>query len=594
MKQNLAGIKRVVNSIKIKRRMLISYLLLILVSLTCVSLFTWNKVEGLISGYSRKVLLEAMDKTSDYLKYEIGGIINISNELVSHQRIREVLSADPSYYSFKRQYEAYREIEEFIERKINTTNIRNVRIYIRKGFFFSNQGVYFFRLDELENTIEYQRIHEKSGMLYVYSPAREAPGPQNDKLAFSRAIFNVAGNQLQGIISVEIRRKNIEETLGTANIFDMGGILLVDSEMEVAASVWKKAMWRIQPEIISKILSERERVLKTIHLGGQTFLAGYKSVGYYNWAVIPIISVEAINKKSREVMVQFLLFVLITGVVAFLMAYFSFISVVRRLERLKDKMNGVLQSQFERIEVDGRDEISELQESYNFMIQKFVTLLEENYKTGKKAKSYEIKTLQAQINPHFLYNTLDFIKWSAKKNDLNEISQFVVKLSKFYRLSLSGGRDLVTLSEEIQHASLYIDLINMRYKNIVNLTLKLPAEHLRYLVPRISLQPIVENAVMHGILEKSTGRGEITISSVVGDGTLEICVFDDGVGMKEDTLEKLRNRSLESSMFGGYGLRNTDERIRLEFGQDYGLTFESGPGEGTRVTLRLAAVLEEF
>jgi two-component system sensor histidine kinase YesM len=239
----------------------------------------------------------------------------------------------------------------------------------------------------------------------------------------------------------------------------------------------------------------------------------------------------------------------------------------------------------------GKDEIGELMESFNFMIQRIKILIEEQYKSGQEIKSAELKALQAQINPHFLYNTLDLINWTAIKYNVPEISSTVKSLSRFYKLSLSKGRDTVPISDELEHVKLYTDIQNRRFENKIILDIQVEDRILGYNVPKIILQPIVENSILHGILEKDDKAGRITITGALQQDTIILKVSDDGVGMDEEAINDILNAKTDEIY--GYGVWNINNRLRLYYGEEAGLLIRSEIGKGTEAEIRIPAVADE-
>lgn len=214
----------------------------------------------------------------------------------------------------------------------------------------------------------------------------------------------------------------------------------------------------------------------------------------------------------------------------------------------------------------------------------------------------EFLVLQSQINPHFLYNTLDAITWLAESGDRETVVKMVDSLSGFFRASLNKGKDIVTVSEELLHIRSYLEIQKIRYQDILEYEIRVPEDYGDVLIPKITIQPLVENALYHGI-KNNRGGGRIEITANDHDGVLTICVCDNGIGMDKDRLrqvrEAIRNNEPQSpdnstpGTTGSYGLYNVNERIRLHFGDEYGITIESEPGVGTTSNIHLPLETKE-
>ena len=210
----------------------------------------------------------------------------------------------------------------------------------------------------------------------------------------------------------------------------------------------------------------------------------------------------------------------------------------------------------------------------------------------KQLRKAEFELLQAQINPHFLYNTLDTIVWSAEAGNQKQVVKMVGSLSDFFRSSLNKGKELVTVRDELQHVRSYLEIQQIRYQDILKYEIDVPQELFDYQIPKITIQPIVENALYHGIKNKR-GGGTIVVSGKDEGETMLIQVKDDGKGMKPERLKEIR-RGLLGEKLGNtaiYGLYNVNERIRLSFGEEYGVNVESTYEVGSCISVRLPKIL---
>lgn len=206
----------------------------------------------------------------------------------------------------------------------------------------------------------------------------------------------------------------------------------------------------------------------------------------------------------------------------------------------------------------------------------------------KQLRKAEFELLQAQINPHFLYNTLDAIVWSAEAGNQKQVVKMVGSLSEFFRSSLNKGKELVRVREELSHARSYLEIQQIRYQDILSYEVDVPEELFEYEIPKITVQPIVENALYHGIKNRR-GGGKITITGKEGENDYRLIVTDDGMGMDSERLSEitkgLADKAPEDAKI--YGLYNVNERIRLFYGEEYGISIESEYDKGTTVTIRL-------
>jgi two-component system sensor histidine kinase YesM len=279
-----------------------------------------------------------------------------------------------------------------------------------------------------------------------------------------------------------------------------------------------------------------------------------------------------------------------TGIIALLVALiFIFIftcwltapitKLIKHMERFENNYERIP------IEIPSHDEMGKLGESYNSMLNTIDSLITDVEDLYKKQKIFELKALQAQINPHFLYNTLDSIIWMIQSGEYKGAEQMVSLLAKFFRISLSQGQDIISLKKELEHATSYLSIQNIRFKDKFDFSVQADENLLQYLCPKLSIQPLLENAIYHG-MEGIYDDGEIQISIYEKNSLIHIDVIDNGLGMPPETIEYIMHNKVVSSKRGsGIGVRNVDERIKLIFGNAYGVVITSELDEGTTASI---------
>ena len=245
-----------------------------------------------------------------------------------------------------------------------------------------------------------------------------------------------------------------------------------------------------------------------------------------------------------------------------------------------------------RAQGEGLDEIAVLNASFNQMMEEIGNLVEDIRVEELNLRAAELRVLQEQINPHFLYNTLDNIIWLAESKDTEQVVKMVSALSSFFRTTLSKGREFISVREEGEHIRSYLEIQQFRYRDILEYDVSIPEELWEYQVIKLTLQPLVENALYHGI-KKKRGKGHISVSAERYKDVLIFKVKDDGMGMDEARLEQVRGildgSVVEEQQSGGFGLFNVNQRIQLHYGAEYGLKVQSTYGEGTEVWVRIPA-----
>lgn len=272
-----------------------------------------------------------------------------------------------------------------------------------------------------------------------------------------------------------------------------------------------------------------------------------------------------------------------------LLSYYIPKSVTKPLKHLSEVTGAVANGNLEiRASISDGAEVKQLGDSFNVMIEKINELLEQVTGEQIRLRKAELELLQAQINPHFLYNTLDTIVWLAESGKQDMVVSMVGSLSDFFRTSLNQGKDIISIKEELVHVQSYLAIQQVRYQDIMDYSINVPIELFEGTIPKITLQPLVENALYHGIKNKR-GGGHISITGAKEDDFWVLTVTDNGIGMTEERLSEviksINHKSLEETDI--YGVFNVNERIKLAFGEKYGLRIESKYGEGTIISVML-------
>lgn len=325
-----------------------------------------------------------------------------------------------------------------------------------------------------------------------------------------------------------------------------------------------------------------------VRSGGREYYARMSEIGESGlllYAVMPSDTIRGVFRKTG----LFTAFLFIADCAVLLLAIWLISrSVSSRIRHLSKTVQKVQDGKLETLDEEaGQDEVGQLIGNYNYMIRRIRKLLEEQYQLGQEKKEAELMALQSQINPHFLYNTLDMINWMASKNETENIRDTVLSLARYYKLILNKGRDIITIGLEIELCEAYIAIQQKRYRGKILFELDVEEQIRDCLIPKITLQPLIENAITHGIMEKSSGRGNILISGWEEDDDIFLSVTDDGVGM-------ITGQEMEQKHKGSkYGLSNIETRLKLFYNMEKCITFESTQGIGTCVSIRVRKIKEK-
>ena len=323
--------------------------------------------------------------------------------------------------------------------------------------------------------------------------------------------------------------------------------------------------------------------------------AGFYSISNTDWFMVTILPAPPLIHESNHLMLQIALLYAGLLVLALIFANVLAHSITGRLSSVIRQMQTVRHGPPTPMESpQAHDEIGDLIDTYNYMTRKMYELMEKQAKAAEDLRIAEFNSLQAQINPHFLYNTMDMINWMALQGQTEEISHAVQSLSRFYKLTLSRKKGISTIARELEHVTIYVQLQNMRYHDSIELITDIPDELSEYQIPKLTLQPVVENSILHGILEKESKSGTIVITGWMENEDIVLLISDDGVGIPPEILSTILSGKGNSQSGGtNIAVYNTHRRLQILYGKDYGLIYSSNPGEGTEVEIRFPAHREE-
>ncbi|MCR5667777.1 MAG: sensor histidine kinase [Lachnospiraceae bacterium] len=319
---------------------------------------------------------------------------------------------------------------------------------------------------------------------------------------------------------------------------------------------------------------------------------------YYEAQEMEEVRVAVSASAFRDLRIMVALLILILGFNVILSRYVSN-KVTDPILELCEANERFSQGDFSvRVEMNNRNELDQLGESFNTMVNEIDFLIQDIKREQKNKRKMELSLLQSQINPHFLYNTLDTILWLTDSGDKENAVKMLTSLSSFFRSTLSKGRENITVGEEIRHIQSYLEIQQFRYHDILEYEISVPEEMHHYHIMKLSLQPLVENALYHGIKNKR-GKGKISISGWMDGLDLLLFVRDNGIGMTEEELTNLREavdgegqqaKPVDSGH--GFGLRNVQQRLKLRYGEEYGIQIESTYQVGTVITVRIPRLVE--
>ena len=406
----------------------------------------------------------------------------------------------------------------------------------------------------------------------------------DDVFSLAKAVQDPETGEVLGVILLDIRHDIIQSSINGVTIGEKGFVFVMDQEDNIVYTPVNGIVYRVNPKWVKAMEP------MSVQIQGGSYQIRSELSPYTGWRTVGVFSMDEVM-SSVNTIVYILFTCVIISLVLVVIVSFKFsrtlTNPIFKLKRLmKQAESGDLTVRFN---FQHNDEIGELGQSFNHMIARIDQLIQMVYVEQENKRTAEMKSLQEQIKPHFLYNTLDTISWMARDYDAEDIVRLVDALTNMFRIGLSHGKDIITVKEEITHVSNYLYIQKIRYKDKLNYVIHVDESLYAIEVPKLILQPLVENAIYHGVKAKR-GGGTITITGVPEGENLVFTVQDDGAGMLQEKVEELNRRMSERSVLDekkSFGLFYIRERIQLCYGKGYGVHVESTLGEGTRVTITL-------
>jgi two-component system sensor histidine kinase YesM len=465
-------------------------------------------------------------------------------------------------------------------------DIKNVYIMGSDAMGFSERhGIYNIDKDENSRYL-YDIVSQNENELLVLS-GKELDGSDNNSIIIGKAIIQPGTHKQLGITVVEFEAKAIQSLYEDVTLGSTGRFAIVDNTLSQIISDNNN----VDLTDIKDMLSEKDSGYFFYEQNTNKTLFIYETIPNTKWKIIGKVQISELMQDTYELGRIFAYAILL--ILVFLVVLYIIISksLINPITKLRDNMllaeKGDLNA---RVNVTGHDEIAVLARQYNRMLSHIQKLIEENKLEQRNLQKAELKALQAQINPHFLYNTLDTVIWLAAANENDKLINVVDQLAVFFRLGLSNGVEWINVKKEIEHVKSYLSIQQVRYSDMLKYDIEIDPQIYCFTMLKMILQPIVENALYHGIKQNENG-GAISIKGKLkNQNDIIFEISDTGVGIEENFLMDLMN-SIQKNIDtyrdneNGFGLYNVNRRIRLYYGEDYGISVWSQTGQGTVVTV---------
>jgi len=566
-----------------------SKLLLYFFTLILLPIVTLGVLGNVI--YSKSIEEQANEHTGQMIEQVTR---NVEFYIHDMENIVSYLLGDPQIIAFLRTTkEGDESLNNEVRRILRTyTNVHpeiaGILIVNEKNLYISNE-MHRISRDPLTDETWYKRAIASPNAMQLFSKpiGRNITTTLNysadEVVSIAKAVVDPKTSQYLGVILIDLKLVKFKEVIETITLGKTGFLYIMDANGGIVYAPVNPIVYRVKSGWLNRSANSIVKIIQ-----GSEFQIIYKDSAYTKWKTIGVFSLSETLKEVTILRHYSILIGLVTLILAVIAAFFFTASIAKPLGKLRSLMKKAEEGDLSvRFNSKYNDEIGQLGNSFNTMIKEISNLVDMVYTEQKRKREAELKTLQAQIKPHFLYNTLYTIQWMAGEHGAQEVVRIVGALANLFRIGLSKGKEMIPVHEELEHVRSYLMIQKARYEDKLIYEINYEEEILNYRVLKLILQPLVENAIYHGIHAKR-GGGTIKITARMDKEKLYFSVADDGIGMTEEKLAELR-KSLDSqhgeAARTGFGIFNVNERIRLSFGSEYGLQYTSVAQEGTKVEI---------
>ncbi len=587
----------------LRAKLLAMFIILISVPLITVGIISYQKSFDTISGHNKASSLLAADqlvRDIEVLFQDTGKLL----ELDKNPRVLHFLFTQTDTYEdakeILRTFELYRTTYTYE----SVLNISMVNLYGRG--ISERRGVFQLDRNPLRNPHLVHLLNNPNDVLNVTPvsglPADRLDGfqyPDKNVISIMAAVKQRITQEVIGFMVIDLDDAIVERFLDSTVIGKSGYFYVADQTgaplfvpSRMADGSGRSPL--VPVDLSSHAASERDSFVE--HTDGKPNYVLFTTSAMTGWRIVGRVPLQEIVKEANDIRQLIIVSVSLSILFAITLYFFITTRLTRPVQVLMNKMRQAAAGYFEaKVRPTGQDEIADLGNSFNIMLGKIKALLDQSIQEQEQIQKAELRTLQAQINPHFLYNTLDSIVWMAEAGKNAEVIHLVQALSRFFRISLNRGMDWVSLKEELEHVRSYLVIQQMRYRDILSYEIDVEEELLQAPILKMTLQPIVENALYHGIKNKR-GMGLIRVTAdSPNKQEIVLTISDNGIGMRPERLAQLRDQLSKQRLpevtgeevSGGYGLHNVHQRIRLYYGERFGVELASEDGLGTDVAIRI-------
>ncbi len=581
--------------ISLRYKLLIVFLSLGLVPVITVGVISfiqsYNSIYQNSVTYSNSVIMQVADNFDRWLSE----YVYTTMEMINSQEFQDGMENAEDDFIIDQNYKL-----KMTFYAVNRPEIADIAVYrsndrvdsLKASFLITSLLTTALKGSELIGRDFYDKVMGATGQVIWESSKvyRINEKTFDNNITMARKILGFNSGKDIGIFVMHIDSKYISNIYNDVNLVGKGYILIVDNTGKIISIGQPDRLGsRIDAPIVREINAGQSGSFLQDILGEKNLIS-YSTSKVTGWKVLSIVPTASLMKNIYITTGITILIACIIIIVIMIISIIASSLIFRPIKQLQSQMKRVEAGELDvQIQPVTKDEIGDLTQSFLNMMGEVKNLLIRQEEEQKKLKSAELLALQSQINPHFLYNTIDVALWYAKDSNALEIQNILLSLARFYRISLNSGNNLISIANELEHVKSYIEIESIRFEGKFDVEYEIDGEILQNTIVKLTFQPLVENAIKHGI-RKRPGKGRVLIAGGREGEDIKITISDDGVGMTEAQMNDLFTAEGEYKIKSrGYGIHNVNDRLVLQYGKGYGLKYSSVKGEGTCVEIRIPA-----
>ncbi|GAB2572339.1 cache domain-containing sensor histidine kinase [Gracilibacillus alcaliphilus] len=584
-----------INNLPIRYKLITHFLFISILPIFCLALFISWTVERVMEEQVSDNTLQLIGKVNESFEFYMNNLQSYTYMIANNENVEEFFDQTDTSKAADIRYDIQRFLRTFTT---VSPEVAGIMVVNSDGAFISNE-LYAPDDVDLTETAWYQAAIEAEGIFSVFGrpEGRRLTSiveyTNDDVVTVLKSVVDPFTEKTHGVIMIDLKLRVIAEEVQDITLGKNGYLMVIDEQ--------GRNIFQPQQPIVSTVplewLEEQQSgsFSKTINEEKVQFI--YQESPFINWTTIAVFPAEETVFGLKEINFYLVVFIFMIMLFGITVSYYLSYSISKPLVQLVSFMRKAEDGDFQvRYKGKREDEVGLLGKSFNKMVKKINQLMHVTEQQERQKREAEFRSLQANINPHFLYNTLDTIQWMARKHKANDVAEVVASLAKLFRIGLSKGHDFISLFEEIDHIDSYLKIQQTRYRDKLQYRIQVEDSIKSVPVLKFILQPIVENAIYHGIKERR-GAGTIEMEAWQEKGDIKIQIKDDGKGMTEEQVTDMRatlreavqrtEKPEETRNKKGYGMLNVQARIQLTHGEGYGMAIDSKENVGTTVTILL-------